>query len=93
MTCGEQDGENVQYRKPSSLYALEQIWFRWGFTANDASFNKRKVGYVIVHIAVSFRLIVYAITYMTITNSTVLLYEFASKQTNKEHKLVVKKFL
>ena len=30
LTCGEQDDENVQRSKPSSLYALEQIWSRRG---------------------------------------------------------------
>ena len=38
----------------------------------------------------SFQLIVYAFVKITIKGTTVPLYEFATKQPKKEHKLVVK---
>ena len=61
-----------------------------GFTANDASFYKNKVGQL--HM-LQFQLIVYAIIKMTRRGTTVPLYELAAKQPKKEYKLGVKNFL
>ena len=62
-----------------------------GFTANDPSFYKNKVGQL--HNGLQFQLIVYAIIKITRRGTTVPLYEFAAKQPIKEHKLGVKNFL
>ena len=61
------------------------------FTANNASFNKNKVGQL--HDTLQFQLIVFAIIKMTGRGTTVPLYEFAAKQPKKEYKLEVKNYL
>ena len=61
-----------------------------GFSANNASFYKNKIGQL--HNTLQFQLIVYAIVKITRRGTTVLLYEIAAN-SQKEHKLGVKFFL
>ena len=52
-----------------------------GFTANDTLFYKNKVGQQ--YNTLQFQLIAYAITKITISGTTVPLYEFAAEQAEK----------
>ena len=62
-----------------------------GFTDNNASFYKNKVGQL--DDTLQFRLIVYVIIKITRRGTTVHLYVFAAKQPKKEHKLGLKIFV
>ena len=55
-----------------------------GFTANNASFYKNKVGQLCDML--QFQLIVNAIIKSTRRGTTITVYEFAAKQPRKEHK-------